>query len=747
MSFLTIKNSYSASQDDTNTSELSNSNTKDLSNPSPKPLNKALVKKIETHVQSTSLSSSVDLKAAPKLVLNKGRSTSLTNSMISKKSALPAVSKSFVMASPQPTQELHKIVRRESSPFDEIMPFLKANFDFIQEHRSDPNKKEQVIKALSELSKNVQTLLKAHNETSEMATVMARRPGSMGLNLSDIDDFLFDEKVCPSEDHKIIADFIRGNLLKVNKDIPVRGKCNPKRSTNAANLLKWVDEENLSDSPILNLYLYREALTSLKQLMEKVRDEIETDHKIPEISDEKNKFIQNLEKKFNVAQKVANQFYDINVCLGRAFGDEDENQNDTNAKAETSYFSMRYREIIDLYNIVIKNIEKRIQHMLSKEKRFQIYFVEEREKKILESKGKDNELELDRRALNSFGKNGSLGSIGQHALSFSMKLAGKTSEWEYILNEDALNIFDSNATPLLSVKKETLNSIDGVRLIFCNFMDVLFDYLKLNPSEFAVLKDYFLLGRQLENDFNLCMLLENLGFQHYFGLSPQQLKELQEKFIQEKADLTRLKKVIKSMNPQLEKFLFPLCSALSTKLDVKKPVESICLQFEKMCQILYLIEADEKNSKREDFLKLLTILKLINQDTAYTYIAKTLNAMHIRIAGKKMFCTLKPQPGEKPNKKFEMAFKNGQFIFRGKGKYSVEIDGKKSKHVVKETFMLTVPIDQLLDPSKWRESYFVAISLKAAPSKEEQEHLDLFQINLFKNNIPYKMKKLYSLEK
>ncbi len=51
---------------------------------------------------------------------------------------------------------------------------------------------------------------------------------------------------------KAIVSSIQASILDLNLPIPIRNQFDIK-STNASNLLKWIEEEQVSDSKILNL--------------------------------------------------------------------------------------------------------------------------------------------------------------------------------------------------------------------------------------------------------------------------------------------------------------------------------------------------------------------------------------------------------------------------------------------------------------------------------------------------------------
>ena len=117
--------------------------------------------------------------------------------------------------------------KENSSGLDKIKA-LKGDLLRVVENFKDPNQKNSVNGALKKLDECFQNYLKEKFTFSPLH----RRPGSIGLNIEDIEHLLFDQKATKSEGHKMIKNFIGSHLLNLNQNIPVRS--NTKNSSNAA---------------------------------------------------------------------------------------------------------------------------------------------------------------------------------------------------------------------------------------------------------------------------------------------------------------------------------------------------------------------------------------------------------------------------------------------------------------------------------------------------------------------------------
>ena len=191
-----------------------------------------------------------------------------------------------------------------------------------------------------------------------------RRRGSIGLNIEDIEHLLFDQKVRPSEGHKMIKNFMCDHLPNLNQNIPLRS--HTKKSSNAAILNEWIEKDELTESEVVNLYLFKERFLELYQLIKAA---------------EKGESIVT-----NPTEKVMKHFDEMTLCLSRSFGDEEVD----NKKAESDYFAMRYNEMLNIYDHYIQNIDSLISKRLVKDKRFKDYMAAENEKRNQKSLPQDS---------------------------------------------------------------------------------------------------------------------------------------------------------------------------------------------------------------------------------------------------------------------------------------------------------------------------------------------------------------------
>ena len=621
---------------------------------------------------------------------------------------------------------------------------LEENFTVIRENWDNASKRAEFQAALKEVQRISQLLLKINGvETDQSSPSFQHRPGSYGLGFKDINDLLFDGKIKTSEGHIMIVSFIKRYLLCLKKniygniDIPILIGLN-KKSRNAANLIKWIDADKITDSPILNMLLYKQALTSLIKLFEMNLENIRMG-KFLEIS-EKNKSIQETIKEFGATEKIAKHFYKINACLYQSFDDEGRNQNGLDVDQNIPYFIMRYNEIIKLYTLYINDLEKLINFLFLKDERFDIYFPKVK-KGHENSAQQQREFESDKELLSGLCKNETdgLGFLGNNIPNRIS--AGRSMEWEYVLLNNALEIFDNRVKK--NWRTEPLDCVEWFQVTFGNIISVFSTFLQVNNDPgINALKEYFIMGRKLGQDFELGKFLEDLGFEHKFNLADQQIQRLQHHLIDWESDWIRMQEFIPKDNIPFNEFLELFCKATkNNNFDNVDPKTIMCRQFEMFCQILYLVEADEKNTKRETLLKLLMVLKFVNQDSVHTYAPKFLNMFHQRITGHSLFGSLKDPTRTKPTKKFKFYFDDNKIMFRGTGYYHVNVVAhKQNVYLIKECMTIQVLREDLLDPTKWRENYEVEFIAKEPICQEMQEDLNVFHINLLKYDIPYKIR-------
>ena len=144
---------------------------------------------------------------------------------------------------------------------------LKDRYNFIVANGEDREKQKEVINAIHQFHLTASSIFNYNGEKLDPAPSLLR-PGSAGLNISDIADILFDEKMKQSDSHKKITNHITSSLLNLNKKIPTSENCHPDKSTNAAHLLKWIGKHEVTSSVEKNLQLFKNALINLQKLLE-----------------------------------------------------------------------------------------------------------------------------------------------------------------------------------------------------------------------------------------------------------------------------------------------------------------------------------------------------------------------------------------------------------------------------------------------------------------------------------------------
>ena len=432
--------------------------------------------------------------------------------------------------------------------------------------------------------------------------------------------------------------------------------------------------------------------------------------------------------RFYPSEKVMTHFNEMQACLLRSFGDDEV----YDKKAESCYFAMRYNEILNIYAHYIQNINKLIDHMLEKDERFKDYLA-----------SNFHAVKKMPPVSTAYTEENRLGVIGKHLLS-SMN-AGNASEWSYILENDSV-------LEIIGKKKELPSNIDvkpGSPEILCKILDALSTNLNLkNEKALNALKEYFILKKQLDEDFDLRKLFENLGFKHLFGLKIDQLVELQQTLVSGINGWEKIaaKHYVQKNDFHLKEFLSYFCNVCVT--NQSKPMTRIeaCGNFEKLCQMLYLIETDKDNTEREDLLKILMILRLINQDLSHSYTASTLNTLHSCVA-KENFATIVYNK-EVATKNYKIVFdEKNQISIIGMGYYAISHsnfnkNGKPSS-ILRDEFTLRVNKEHILEKSYWSESYESSIVLVEPPNEKVEEQMNIFRIICFINQINCKVQTFY----
>ncbi|WP_213151113.1 MULTISPECIES: hypothetical protein [unclassified Neochlamydia] len=591
--------------------------------------------------------------------------------------SLPSPSSSdSLMRHPRIENKASKETKRQSLPTLEIagierIKSLEENLQFIKENYRDMSKNELIKEALSEMILLAEAMIERN--LKDFSFTSARKRGSIGLTPLDFREVLFNAEVKPSEEHNIIVDLLAGFLMDLgkNRKIPVEGK---KSSTNAKNLLKWIDAAQVSRSPILNLYLYQQAMQKLVALIENEKRDFAFSGKLRNIifkwEDRKADSLKKMAKDLDTSIQIASLLNEINLGLRRAFGDTVAAWGEKGTdEGIINYVRLRYEQIINSLKNIATNIDERIRYELWISKKFPVYFLEERESKCL--KEKDEYLQADKNALAAFRFNENLGSVGKYITSARMTQAGKATEWLYVLESKTLKLIAGRQDLLIYGSLKTLAEVKN---FFADFIKKLTQQLGYEPHEIEALLEYFAI------DGNDSGIMQGA--------------------------------IIKG-----------------------------CEQFSKMCQeVVY---------PREEFASLLAVLKFVHQASAYAYGPSTLNYLHERLMGQKLLSSFRSSSPTKPTKKYEIRFEEEKIILRAKGIYNVKLlDAKKAilsdnQVMIKEYLEFKVTRDQLLIAESWNEASFIEIVHKEHLSKEVQHHLDVLQINLFKNKMPFKVEKTY----
>ena len=222
------------------------------------------------------------------------------------------------------------IQMNETETSEKVNQFTKDLFDledkynFVVANGENLQKRKEVMDAIHQFHLSASSLLNCNGEKLNLAPSFSHRPGSAGLNISDIAPILYDEKMKQSDSHKKIIDFICHSwLLDLNKKIPTSKNCHPDKSTNAAHLLKWVDQQELSAYVEENLTLFKKALLNLCQLLEIARESINFNGQIPCLDLKKDLAVLQILKEFETNENAARHFYEINECLDKSFGDDE----------------------------------------------------------------------------------------------------------------------------------------------------------------------------------------------------------------------------------------------------------------------------------------------------------------------------------------------------------------------------------------------------------------------------------------
>ncbi|KIC76142.1 hypothetical protein DB42_EA00140 [Neochlamydia sp. EPS4] len=598
------------------------------------------------------------------------------NSRSVRKSLPSPASSDSLMRHPRIDNKASQERKRQSLPTLDLAGIekiknLEENLQFIKENYRDLSKNESLKKALSEMILSAEALIERN--LKDFSFTSARKRGSIGLTALDFKEVLFNAEVKPSEEHHIIVDLLAGFLLDLgkNRKIPVEGK---KSSTNAKNLLKWIDASQVSRSPILNLYLYQKAMQELVTLIENEKRALAFSGKLRKVifkwNDRKADALKKMAEDLDTSIQIASLLNEINLGLRRAFGDTVAARSEKGRnQGIINYVKLRYEQIINSLKNIVTNIDERIKHELWVSKKFPVYFLEERENKWY--KEKDEYWESDKNALAAFRFNENLGSVGKYITSAKMTQAGKATEWLYVLESKALKLIAGRQDLLIY---GSLKILAEVKNFFADFIKNLTQQLGYERHEIEALLNYFVIH---EDDSEI----------------------MQEAIIKG------------------------------------------CEQFSKMCQeVVY---------SREEFSSLLAVLKFVHQTSAYAYGPSTLNYLQERLMGQKLISSFRNSSRTKPTKTYEICFEDEEIILRAKGIYNVKLlDAKKAtlsdnQVIIKEYLEFKVMRDQLLIAESWNESNFIEIVHKEPISKEVQNHLDVLQINLFKNEIPFKVKKRY----
>ena len=88
--------------------------------------------------------------------------------------------------------------RKVNDLYQDIINELKTGYNFVVQNGESPKKQKEIIETIRQFRLNASVLLNYNSEKLN-ASSLTDRPESVGLNISDIADILFDEKRQSSE--------------------------------------------------------------------------------------------------------------------------------------------------------------------------------------------------------------------------------------------------------------------------------------------------------------------------------------------------------------------------------------------------------------------------------------------------------------------------------------------------------------------------------------------------------------------
>lgn len=503
-------------------------------------------------------------------------------------------------------------------------------------------------------------------------------PLSIGITLADCADYLFNQKLTPSKEHDKLAALLGKYLLNLKADYPVCSR------SNKAILNMWIEEESISELPILNLYHYAHALKQLITIINNESEYITFNGCVPEIYEptslDKHKLRAHV---LGTTVQIASVFNGLNRGLKETFEKslKDSSSNEgKDPQTMVAFFTMRYIEIGNALNVILNDTKLRIQHEESKNEKF---------KKLLATDWKASE----------FPSEENLGKTGNELLA--TQLAGKDTEIQYILESGALDI-KNNEGYLFEGKKVAQ---------------------ALGKTNLAEMKNV------------LANLMLDLAKQLSFG--KQTLSDLEgylKKYLNYGEPISsKKKKLTDDMLLTVGKCMQEICAELykieKMQQEKKEPFPEIL----KLLMILRLLH------QRGFFAYGPNQLNVWHQQvTGQRFLSN-----YKRDPKSK---TVDSQKFEKPTKKYTIRW-GEDLIYQASALYDVRltIDKKESlsnQFKVKEILTLTVPQDRLCDKDQYREkSEFIITLLRPIQDKNVREHLDIFLESLFRAGISFKIKK------